>query len=55
LELPNYFQKLIFSQRTADTLKVAPWARNLQDPSLATPLVLHLVHQLPLTEFFYLE
>jgi len=51
LELSNYFQKLIFNQRTAVPQKVPLWARSLQRPSLATPLLLHLLHQLPLREF----
>jgi len=51
LELSNYFQKLIFNQQTAAPQKVPHWARSLQSPSLATPLVLHLVHQPPLREF----
>ena len=51
LELPNYFQKLSFNQQTAASQKVLPWARSLHGPFLATPLVLHLVHQLPLWQF----
>jgi len=48
LELSKYFQKLIFNQQTAHPQKDPTWARSLQGSSLATPLVLHLVHQLPL-------
>jgi len=51
LELSNYFQKLIFDQQTATRQKVPPWARSLHGPFLATPLILHLVHQLLLREF----
>jgi len=51
LELSNYFWKLIFSQQTAAPQKVPLWALSLQGSSLVTPLVLHLVHQLPLREF----
>ena len=47
----NYFQKLIFNQKAAAPQKVPPWVRRPQGSSLATPLVLHLVHQLPLSEF----
>jgi len=51
LELSNCFQKLIFNQQTAAPQKVPPWARSLQASSVAMPMVLHLVHQLPLREF----
>jgi len=43
--------KLIFNQQTAAPQKVPHWARSLQSPFLPTPLVLRLVHQLPLREF----
>jgi len=51
LELSDYFHKLIFNQRTAAPQKVPPWTWSTQGPSLAMPLVLHLVHQLTLREF----
>ena len=49
MEIPNYFQKIILNQQTS-LQKVVPWVRISQGPSLATPLVLQLVPQLPLRE-----
>jgi len=39
--------KNLFSINSAALQKAPPWARSLQGSSLATLLVLHLVHQLP--------
>jgi len=41
LELPNYFQKLIFNQQTAASQKVPSWARSLRGAFRAPPLLRH--------------